>query len=248
MQEEDILLSRETQETEEQPEVPHQELELNLDSRAYEEAPEPANFGAQNIEEPIEGDWGTEDIIDIPDIDLAPTAQAQDTFKDIADSAPGRDPIIEKAKNSQLAGELVSIGDFESAAGMLKKQIGVINVDPLLPIFEKIYNSSKVKLSGLPFTTPVEVQLSEDGKRPFVLGSIGQLSGLLKVAYRFTSEGKFAEALQSFKVALLHIPLLVLKNSSEEEDVYALIRICYNYILAMRCELAKKDNAVREYF
>ena len=76
------------------------------------------------------------------------------------------------------------------------------------------------------------------------MGSISQLGGLLKGAYRFTTEGKFAEALESFQNVLLHIPLLVLRNSQEEEDVYALIRICYHYILAMKCELGKKQVAV----
>jgi len=117
-------------------------------------------------------------------------------------------------------------------------------MDPLIPILDKIYKSSHVKISGLPFTGPVELQLSEDGKKPYVMGSISQLGGLLKIAYRCTTEGKFAEALESFKNVLLHIPLLVLRKPQEEEDVYALIRICYHYILAMRCELGKKQAAV----
>jgi coatomer protein complex subunit alpha (xenin) len=223
---------------------------LNLDSRGFgvDESQPQTFITTKDIEEPIEGNWGVDDILDVPEIEVPSAGVAQDTFKDIADSAPGKDPSVEKTKNSQIAGELVAIGEFEEAARLLKKQIGVVEVQPLLPIFDKIYKSSKVMVPGLPFTNPVSIQLSEDGKRPYVLGNIGQLSGLLKVAYRYTTEGKFAEALQGFQNVLLHIPLLVLKKQQEEEDVYALIRICYHYILAMKCELAKKQNAVGPYF
>ena len=251
LHEEDILLSRETRDDEEpQPETVNQELELNLDSRGYEE-PEPAaaNFAAgQDMEEPVDANWGVDDILDVPDIVDVSAGQGESNLNSIADSAPGRDPVIDRAKNSQLAGELVAIGEFESATSLLKKQIGVINIDPLLPIFNKIYKSSIVVLPGLSLTNPIQIQLSEDGKRPYVMGSIGQLSGLLKAAYRLTTEGKFAEALQGFQNVLLHIPLLVLRRPQEEEDVYALIRICYHYILAMKCELGKKQYAVRKFF
>ena len=246
LQEEDILLSRETQETEEQqPEKAAQELELNLDSRPYEEEPPGANSSApKDLDEPIEGDWGDVGFIDIPDAEVLSASHTPQNVSNIADSAPGRDPIVERAKNSQIAGELVAIGDFEAAAGILKRQIGVVEAGPMLPIFEKIYRSSSIKIPGLPFTSPIDIQLSEDGRKPYVLGSISQLTGLLRAAYKLTTEGKFAEAQVGFRNVLLHIPLLVLKTQQEEEDVYALIKICYNYIFAMNCELAKKQNAV----
>lgn len=256
IEEDELLVSVGGPDAEEPAAAPQKELEINLDSRNFGAIDEPqpevtgtANFAANvDIDEPVDAAWGNDDIIDIPDMEV-PSAgtKTKGAFQDIADSAPGKDPIVERAKNSQLAGELVSIGEFEAAAGLLRKQIGVVNVQPLQPIFNKIHKSSRVKLPGLPFTNPIDIQLSEDGKRPYVLGSIGQLGGLLKVAYRFTTEGKFADALQSFQNVLLHVPLLVLRKAQEEEDVYALIRICYHYILAMKCELNKKSNAVRTF-
>lgn len=248
LQEEDILLSRETQETEEQqPEKPTQELELNLDSRGYEEEQQPAaaNFAApKDLDEPAEGNWGMDDdLIDISDVEIPSAGHAPQNISNIADSAPGKDPIVEKTKNSQIAGELVAIGEFEAAAGILKRQIGVVEPNALIPIFEKIYRSSSIKIPGLPFTAPLDIQLSEDGRKPFVLGSLSQLTGLLRAAYKLTTEGKFAEAQVAFRNVLLHVPLLVLKSQQEEEDVYTLIKICFNYIFAMNCELAKKSNA-----
>jgi len=92
---------------------------------------------------------------------------------------------------------------------------------------------------------PLSIHLSsEDGKKLQVLGSLSQLMNILRVGYRQTSDGKFAEALSSFRDILLQIPLLVLQNPQEEQDVYTLVNICYNYIMALRCEISRRQNQV----
>jgi len=182
-----------------------------------------------------------DDILDIPDVEIPATTQGQETFSALADSAPGKDPIFERAKTSQLAGELVAIGEYESAAGLLKKQIGLVDVDKVLGVFRKIHKSTQVKISGFQFSNPVNVLMSEDGKRPYTMVTMNQLTGMLREAYRTMTKGKFGEALDSFREILLHIPLLVLHNQNEEQDIHSLIRICYNYILAIKCELSKKQ-------
>ena len=248
LQDEEILLARDTQDIEEDgaEEIAAQELEMNLDNDGFAKYGEDETFTpAKEFEEPVEGNWGVEDIIDIPDIEIPSSTQSkEETFSALADSAPGKDPIFERAKTSQLAGELVACGDFENAASLLKKQIGVVNIDPLLSVFEKIANSSQVKVSGLPFTAPVNLLMSQDGKRPYIMVTVAQLTMMLKEAYRTMTRGKFAEALNLFREILLHIPLLVLQNPQDDQDVYALIRICYNYIFAIKCELAKKEEQV----
>ena len=247
LQDEEILLARNTQAVEaEGEEIANQELEMNLDNGGFNygevEVPSPT----KDIDEPVEGNWGVEDIIDIPDIEIPSGIQTkEETFSALADSAPGKDPIFERAKTSQLAGELVACGDFENAANLLKKQIGVVNITPLMRVFEKVASSTQVKISGLPFTTPVNLLMSQDGKRPYTMVSLGQLTMMLKEGYRAMTKGKFTEALDLFRDILHHIPLLVLQNPQEDQDVYALIRICYNYILASKCELAKKEEQVK---
>jgi len=248
LQEEDILLTRDTAQPEEVPETQTQEMEFAVDTEPITqetttETSNKLNFQQEPDIAVEEGNWGFEDITDIPEVEV-PATKTEAMNLNIADSAPGKDPIIEKAKNSQFAGELVAIGEFDAAISVLKKQIGLINPDPLLPIFNKIRNASNVKISGLPFINPTSLQLSLDGKRPYVMVTINQLGGMLKTAYRFTSEGKFQDAHDSFREILLHIPFLVLRDNKEESDIYALIKICYNYIFAMRCELAKKTCGV----
>ena len=245
LQDEEILLARDAQTVEnEGEEVANQELEMNLDvnvSPAEIEAPFSAG---KDFDEPVEGNWGVDDILDIPDVEIPATTGTQETFSALADSAPGKDPIFERAKTSQLAGELVACGEFESAAGLLKKQIGLVDVDKVLKVFQKIHISSQVKISGFQFSNPVNILMSEDGKRPYTMVTLSQLTGMLREAYRTMTKGKFSEASDSFKEILLHIPLLVLHNQSEEQDVHSLIRICYNYILATKCELSKKNAQV----
>lgn len=246
LQEEDILLTRDvSQENEQVQEAPTQDMEFGVDTTEAE-TQETVTESKLNFNQELdiaEGTWPVDDIVDLPEIE-ATTNKSEPININIADSAPGKDPIVEKTKNSQLAGELAAIGEFEAAIAALKKQIGLINPDPLQPIFKKIYSSSTVKVSGLAFINPTNLQLSLDGKKPYVMVTTNQLSGLIRTAYRYTSEGKFQDALETFREILLHIPFLVLRDPKEEADIYSLIRICYTYILAMKCELTKKANAV----
>lgn len=250
LQDEEILLARDAQAVENEGEeiVNQQELEMNLDvnvSPAEIEAP----FSAGNaLDEPVEGNWGVDDILDIPDVEIPAASEGKESFSALADSAPGKDPVVDRAKTSQLAGELVAIGEFENAAGLLKKQIGLVDADKIIGVFQKIHKSSQVKISGLPFSNPVNILMSEDGKRPYTMVTMNQLTGMLREAYRTMTKGKFSEAMESFKEILLHIPLLVLHNQNEEQDVHSLIRICYNYVLATKFELAKKQVQVIDFF
>ena len=249
LNEEEILLAGVNEEEETQETAP-QELELNIDSNDNEfdnNKNAPKDFGLEkDIMSPLEeGNWGVDDIVDLPDIDEIDVDSANQQISSLADSAPGRDPLVEKARNSQLAGELVACGDFEGAAGILKRQIGVRDAAAFAPVFTKVFNSSRVQISGLPFVNPLSIHLSsEDGKKLQVLGSLSQLMNILRVGYRQTSDGKFAEALSSFRDILLQIPLLVLQNPQEEQDVYTLVNICYNYIMALRCEISRRQNQV----
>ena len=247
LNEEDILLARTNELTEDTQDTDSPELELNIDTNISGQSPDTrGNSGLlKEYEEPIEGNWGVDDIMDLPDFDTPVNVQTNgEMFSSLADSAPGKDPILERVRNSQLAGELVTCGDFEGAAALLKKQIGLGNIDPFLPTFNKIFRSSQVTVSGLPFINPITIQMSEDGKRPYVLGNISQLTSLLRVGYKLTTDGKFTEAISTFREILLHIPLLVLQNPQDEQDIYALINICYNYIMALKCEVTRRQVQV----
>jgi len=247
LNEEDILRAKANELTDETQDTESPELELNIDTNINGQSPTKGDSGLlKDFEEPIEGNWGVDDIMDLPDFDVpANNGSVGEMFSALADSVPGKDPIVERARNSQLAGELVVCGDFEGATTLLRKQIGLKELAPFLPIFNKIYNSSQVKVSGLPFINPASIQLSsEDGKRLYVPGGTAQLTSLLRGGYKLTTDGKFIEAINTFKEILLHIPLLVLQNPAEEQDIYILINICYNYIMALRCEVARRQVQV----
>jgi len=245
LNEEEILLAGAVDEDETQETAP-QELELNIDSidNEYQDKNAPKDFGFdKDIMSPLEeGNWGVDDIVDLPDIDELDQHSASQQISSLADSAPGRDPLVERARNSQLAGELATCGDFEGAASILRRQIGVRDAAAFTPVFNKLFKSSRVVISGLPFVNPVAIQMSEDGNKLQVMGSTSQLMNILRIGYKQTSDGKFTEALTSFREILLQIPLLVLQNPQEEQDIYTLINICYNYIVALRCEISRRQN------
>lgn len=190
-------------------------------------------------EELVTDNWGIEDEIEITEQPSTETTQTSYNFQDLSD---GRDRIKEKIAHSLLAGEHVSCGMFESAKSLLSKQIGAVNFEPLEPIFKKIHAASSIQLTGFPYTNAVTHQMTRENGRPVVLGSVEQLRALLKQAYKLTTEGKFAEASKQFREILIQIPLLVLASSDEEEDVGALIKICREYILALRVDAVKRQS------
>ena len=84
-------------------------------------------------------------------------------------------------------------------------------------------------------------------KRLFTVVNVTLLENELKAGYKLTSEYKLIEAVEKFNNLLLLIPLLVLDFDEEKNDIMSLIRICVEYILALKCELEKSKYPVRFY-
>ena len=224
--------------------VEHQKpgLELDLDVEVISKEHDKKDLvSRENKIETEQNEWGIEDL-DIPDIEFETSSSIQEALPvSITDYAEGKDAINEKTKNSQLAGELVSCGYFEAAKTILKKQIGVVKADVLNPIFGKIYISSNLAVTGLPFTLPYYHIISQENNRPYVMNSLQNIEIILNKGYQLSTMGKFQDAIITFREVLWHIPLIVLNEPAKENDVHALIRICIEYIIGFKCEIIRKQ-------
>lgn len=192
--------------------------------------------------------WEIEDDLDLGEEEL-PEPEKEATGAQSTGAAlqthfhPIPHPVEQYVKNmSQLAGEHVAIGSFESAVNLLKKQVGVMNTAPLKPIMKEIYSSSLILAPSIPFGRPHRLQMisSDNEGRPFLSLTPQKLVSDLQLGYQAFTDARITEAEQIFSNILLKIPFLVLRNSSMEKEIKELQKICLNYLLVLKLDAAKK--------
>ncbi len=67
-------------------------------------------------------------------------------------------------------------------------------------------------------------------------------------AMDLTTKGEFGPALDSFRLCLQSIPLLVLSTKQEAQEIGKLVKNCTEYITAMRIELERKKLVAVIYY
>lgn len=247
--EEDLLQTKEEEEQIKSNEIKEEKNDLDFQiSNPLKEVPieQPESLIK---EEEVKDNWGIDDF-DLPEetVKAAPQESTKPILKEteiLLVHLP--DKLIEAAKNSHRIGELVSCGLFELAMGELKKQVGVCKFEPFKQIFLDIYMGSSILLSSIPFVNPLEVRLRDEKKdvAPLAIVTLPLIENELKAAYKLTTEGLFNEAILKFRKILLLLPMMVLQTPKEKEDVALLIRICLEYIMGLRCEIARKQTNVK---
>ena len=63
----------------------------------------------------------------------------------------------------------------------------------------------------------------------------------LQKSYEMTTNGKFAEAVESFRSILLSVPLLVVETKQEIAEAQQLVEMCREYIVGLQMELYRKE-------
>ena len=76
--------------------------------------------------------------------------------------------------------------------------------------------------------------------RPYVPITMAQLTNDLKLGYKLTNAGKFQEALEKFRAILATIPFVILQQG-EDQEIQFLIRVCFEYVMALNSEILKKS-------
>jgi coatomer protein complex subunit alpha (xenin) len=155
-------------------------------------------------------------------------------------------------KRRKLPADLVAAGEFEEALGLLKRRLGVINAEPLEPLFKEAYWATCSSLPTLPQMVSINWPILSEGHpktkdvAPMILFSSKMIVDKVKEGQKLTTQGKFGEALTIFRSALQMIPLSVAADAVEEKNLTEMIDWCREYVNFTRMEVARKQLPATE--
>lgn len=150
--------------------------------------------------------------------------------------------------NSQLPGDHVAAGSFDTACRLLHDQLAVVDFTEYKPVFIQVYAGSRTSFVGLPSLSPMpgypHRNWRDAGSKnglPNCSVKLDNLVARLQDAYKLTTKGKFQEAVELMRRLMLLVPLTVVESKSKIAEAQELVRICKEYIVALSMELARKS-------
>jgi len=124
---------------------------------------------------------------------------------------------------------------------LLQRQYGIINFAPLKPFFVALASSSHAVAAPFPSCPSLLSPLLRGGGWPRNCLGMPALVERLKAGYNMVTAGKFAEALEAFTFILAAISLTSVDSRQQLAEVKELMRICREYITAMKLELHRGE-------
>ncbi|CAJ1385836.1 unnamed protein product, partial [Effrenium voratum] len=147
-------------------------------------------------------------------------------------------------KRRRLPCDLVAAGDFEEALGLLKRRLGLMNVEPLEAIFKEAY-----WMPSLHWPLLSEGSAKSRELAPKILFTPQVILDRAREALRMITSGKFNDALAAFRGVLQAIPISVANDANEERQLTEMIDTCREYVNFARLQVASKkltpDKAAR---
>ncbi|KDE07556.1 coatomer subunit alpha [Microbotryum lychnidis-dioicae p1A1 Lamole] len=216
---------------------------MATDGVAAEEAAEAWDLdGADGDDDGVIGD---EDLLGGSGV-LTPAGGADD------DSAGPLVPGIPEdelwVRNSPLAADHVAAGSFETAMGLLNRQVGAVHFAPLKPLFLSLFQSSRLYLPSAPSLPPLQIPLRRnlDNAEPrsvlpaatLTLQSI--TSGELRNAYLLFQKAKFPESAAAFRSILHSLLFVVTSTPGEAAELQELVVICREYLVGLALEIERR--------
>jgi len=128
----------------------------------------------------------------------------------------------------------------------LRRRLGLINADPLEPLFKAAYWATCSSMPGLPQGPSIHQPLLSEGsckgrdQAPVVMFAFQNVVDQMKEGRGMVTQGNFQGALDVFRSVLQSIPLGIAKDATEEKNLLEMIEICREYINAMRLEVTRK--------
>jgi len=129
---------------------------------------------------------------------------------------------------------------------MGRRRLSLINAEPLEPLFREAYWAACSTLPVPPQCPPLRYPLMAEGcmkgtgQVPQVLFTSERVAEMVKDGHRFTTQGKFSDALARFRCALQALPLSVASDADEERRLTDMVDMCRQYGVAMRLEVTRK--------
>jgi coatomer protein complex subunit alpha (xenin) len=161
---------------------------------------------------------------DVPEEDVAPDVDDGEVGGPITPGIPETEMWI---RNSPLAADHVAAGSFETAMGLLNRQVGAVEFRPLKSLFLSVYQSSHMYMPSAPSLPPLAVPLRRniDHAEPRSVLPVATLSlraitsNELRTAYMLFQKAKFAESAAAFRTILHSLLLVVTASPAEAAEV-----------------------------
>lgn len=186
--------------------------------------------------------WGLD--LDLPtDLPVAeePTPVEQGSTLAMGDSVEAK-----WLRNRKLVADLVAAGEFEEALLMLRRRLGLVNPDPLEPLFRQAYWATRSSLPTLPQAVSLSWPLLAEGNAksspvPVILFSLRTVVDRVKESQKLFTDGKFADSLAGFRSALQSIPLSSAPDATDERNLLDMIECCREYVNFTRMEVNRRQ-------
>ena len=226
------------------------EDEINLDEDGKAEGDD-AEFNAAEGTDGEKG-WDIDDAeLDIPaDLNIVPTESSsnQESAGFFVPPTKGTSIAQTWCNNSKLPVDHILAGSFETAMRLLHDQVGVVDFQEYKNVFMQTYARSRTCFTALPSLSPLYAfpcrnpnMQNQKNVMPAVGLKLNDLIQRLQKSYELTTNGKFHDAIESFRGILLSVPLLVVENKQEIAEAQQLIEMCREYIVGLQMELHRKE-------
>ncbi|ODQ66953.1 alpha subunit of COPI vesicle coatomer complex [Nadsonia fulvescens var. elongata DSM 6958] len=155
-------------------------------------------------------------------------------------------------RNSPVAADHVAAGSFETAAQLLNRQVGVVNLAPLKVRMFQVYKASKAYLptaegfSSLPVFIRRTVEETDGSLLLPLVPGYESLSGKLQLAYKKIWANEPEAAIDLFREIIHTILVLAVSSQEDADECLRLIDICKEYILAFSIELERRKLGPEE--
>ncbi|KAJ1985615.1 hypothetical protein H4R33_003895 [Dimargaris cristalligena] len=206
--------------------------------------------GIDNEDEDMEdaGGWGIDEDLRLQlEADMAADTSASVAGEFVAPAMGTRESDL-WPRNSSLPVDHVAAGAFDTAMKLLKQQIGVIHFEPLKSHFMTIFQATQTELPvnlGLPALTNAVRRTPEETEPrrwlPVVPFDLSLAIQQLQDGYKKTTGGRFQDAMDLFKQILLSLIFTLAPKKSDADETHQLIRICQEYLVGLKMELARQE-------
>jgi coatomer protein complex subunit alpha (xenin) len=223
---------------------------IDQEEEAPEDLPDDVNWQEDQelAGDAVEGAWTGDLDIDLPDIGPEVVVEGKGSTITVGD------PCQTKwLKRRKLVADLVAAGEFDEALNALKRRLGVVNADPLEPLFKEAYWATCSSYTGFPDAPSLQIPLLAEGSgkgrdcAPIILFNSDIIVERVKEANRLTTQGRFKDALAVYRSVLQSIPLSVAADATEESKLLGMVETCREYVGAMRLETTRQSFDAQEH-
>jgi coatomer protein complex subunit alpha (xenin) len=153
------------------------------------------------------------------------------------------------ATNSSHAADHLAAGSASSAMALLNRQIAASNFEVLKRNMTGYYLGSTGSMPGIPGSTSMALPFVRNDAAgppgneslPRVFIKTSDLNQAVRMGYRYFQTGKFNDARACFLSILHKIPLCVVNNRAEANEVKEMLDVSREYVTALRIKAALSE-------